>query len=93
MEKCIIESEPTQEDEAVNGSVLGCKAANRFYVCIYRGFYFECKDLAEVLGYLIQLNYIFNREYPSQARSLLKFFANLYEAKMSLSAAQKSLFR
>ena len=93
MEKCIIESEPTQEDEAVNGSVLSCKAVNGFYVCIYGGYYFEWKDLAEVLGYLIQINYICHREYPSQVRSLLKFIAHLYGAKVSLSTAQKSLLR
>ena len=93
IEKCLVERDPTQVDEAVNGSVLGCKAANKFYVCIYGGYYFECKNLAQVLGYLVQLNYIFNREYPSPARSLLKFIAHLHGAKVSLSTAQKYLLR
>ena len=89
IEKCLVERDPTQVDEAV----LGCKAANKFYVCIYGGYYFECKNLAQVLGYLVQLNYIFNREYPSPARSLLKFIAHLHGAKVSLSTAQKYLLR
>ena len=90
IEKCSAERDPTQVDEGENGSVLGCKQV----LCLHLwGYYFECKDLAEVLGYLVQLNYIFNREYPSQVRSLLKFITHLHGATMSLSTAQKNILR
>ena len=49
---------------------------NFMYVFIGR-YHFEYKDLAKVFSYLVQLNYIFNREYSSQARSVLKFIAHL----------------
>ena len=55
IEKCSAERDPTQVDEGENGSVLGCKQV----LCVHLwGYYFECKNMAEVLSYLVQLNYL-----------------------------------
>ena len=87
MERCVVQMNSTQVDEAVNGSVFRCTASNKFYVCIYREYHFECKDMA-VFSYLMQLNYIFKREDPLQFRSLLKFIAHLHGAKVSFTKPQ-----
>ena len=83
MERCVV---PTHSSERSRQWQCFGMYSFKLILCMY---VFWVQRPGQFFRNLVQLNKIFNREYLSQARSLVKFIAHLHGAKASLSTTQK----
>ena len=77
------------------GSVVICKKEAELHLCIYKGFSFLVKSIAEGLNFQIMTFFLLNIQYPKTSPTIFHCLANLhgcqYQVNKTMSDLQASL--